>query len=90
MWSVEVWGGKSWARYVGCGWYERGAAYYAVNTVHIGTTAAGEGITTNPFPTQPSCAISPPLNPSSLLIYASAAAGTSTTISGLPNVKLFT
>lgn len=30
------------------GWYGRGAAYYAVNTVHIGTRAAGEGITTAP------------------------------------------
>lgn len=27
---------------------ERGAAYYAVNTVHIGTQAAGEGITSVP------------------------------------------
>lgn len=32
--------------YVGCGWYGRGAAYYAVNTVHIGMRAAGKGITT--------------------------------------------
>lgn len=38
--------GKSSLGYVGCRWYGRGAAYYAVNTVHIGMRAAGKGITT--------------------------------------------
>lgn len=32
------------AGYVGCGWYERGVAYYTVNIVHIGMRAAGEKI----------------------------------------------
>lgn len=48
--SGEEEDGKGAVGYVGCGWYERGAAYYAVNTVHIGMRAAGEEITISPLP----------------------------------------
>lgn len=55
--------GKGAVGYVGCEWYERGVAYYAVNTVHIGVRAAGEEITSATLHPPPTPSTSQPFSP---------------------------